>query len=433
MCSYSLSPPAVATAVRAHPRAAARARARAASTTPRCRSPGRRRAARSRSCRTRASSTSTRALAYFQLDYQVVFARPARALLLQAAGLDQSDPRPRRRSPRQVSSRRQDGDGQDQARDQVRHREAELDQRQGGHVRRRRSTRSSADTTRTWPTAIWASTSRLTAPAAPRAARSPGITTPDKYTIVLQLTKNFGATTGQGARDADHDAGAEVLRGAVRRQEPERLRRRSDAAGVHRAVHDLRVLAGQEPHAHPQPGVERLAPTRGRPTSTRSSGRWATDPNVSRAARSSPARSMVNGDTPAAPIVKQFATQKPGADLVHAARQPVGQPQLSQRSRSRTSTSARRRRRSSIAPRCSGCAAARSSATSPRTSCRRASWLRPGRRHEGPGRRLPRQPERKSPARRVLHEEGGLRERQGPRHAAPARRQTTTRRRRRTR
>jgi peptide/nickel transport system substrate-binding protein len=137
-----------------------------------------------------------------------------------------------------------------------------------------------------------------------------GITTPDKYTVVLQLTKDFGATT------------AKALVMPITMPVPKSYAAPFDAKNPSGYDTDPTQQAFSGPYMISQysPGKSITLirnPEWNASTDTRPAyvdkivWTLGADPNVFGRQIFS-GSDMVNGDTPAAPVVKQFATKKPG-------------------------------------------------------------------------------------------------------------------------
>jgi peptide/nickel transport system substrate-binding protein len=137
-----------------------------------------------------------------------------------------------------------------------------------------------------------------------------GITTPDKYTVVLQLTSNFGATT------------AKALTMPITIPVPKSYAAPMDAKNPSGYDSDPTKQAFSGPYmiSEYSPGKsitlirnpEWNASTDSRPAYVdKIVWTMGADPNVF-GRQIYNGSDVVNGDTPAAPVIKQFATQKPG-------------------------------------------------------------------------------------------------------------------------
>ena len=184
---------------------------------------------------------------------------------------------------------------------------------------------------------------RLAASTAPEIS---GIQTPDKYTVVFQLTKPSGVFRRRALALPLHGAGAEGLRGQVRRRQ---ARRRTGSTRSSPGPYMIENDGSGTIHAGYQPGPadRRSCATRtgtrrragGRRTSTRSSSRTAATSTVA-------ARKILNGHAdatatprppPADPEAGPARRQKASSQITPTRRQPLHRAEHARSSRSTTS------------------------------------------------------------------------------------------------
>ena len=214
---------------------------------------------------------------------------------------------------------------------------------------------------------------RSWAPRTPRASRSPASRRPTTTTIVFKLDQPFGATVANALVHADHDPGAEVLRRrSSTPSNPNPYETHPDDAGVHGPVHDLRATqAGRSlklvrnPHWDASTDFAARVPRRDRLDDQRRRERLR-PPDLH---RHEPGQRRHAGAGRGA----RLRDEGQGPDLVHAARQPLGLAEHAAQAVQRPQRPQGRVRGARPPRACSSRAAARSPATSRRTSCRRAS------------------------------------------------------------